>query len=131
LKVTDDNGNADQTTRNVTVSETPSIDSLDIQDGSYDHWFWGDAAEFEVGYSVIDPDNTFKNVTVTFANQNGGDTKTTSSTNPDNTLSYSKDDTYGDTYEITVRMYDSKGNLVFEQTYTETADGNDENGEII
>jgi PKD repeat protein len=132
LTVTDDDGATNTDVTNVTVTgDGPSFSGLAIQDDSW--WFFFiDRAILRVNYTVNDPDNRFKNVTMTIENIDTGTVTTRSSNSLSDTLTYGAAlGTYGDTYEISVRMYDKNGNVVFEQTFIEPADGTNDNGVII
>ena len=119
---------------NVTsVADSPNLTDLSIIDDSSSNPQGFGSANFTVDYSVDDPGNTFKNVTVTFENTETGITETRSSTSLSERLTYTSNSNfdYGDTYEITVQIYNANGNVVFEQHYDETANGTNENGNVI
>lgn len=85
----------------------------------------GAKAEYEVTYSVEGDADDFENVTVELKNLNKDNIETKSSQTRSDTLSFKTGGKrFGESFEITVRLFDSTGEVVSERiVVTDTADG--------
>ena len=98
----------------------PVLDSFDVVDTTENN-----TTHFDVDY-VVSNTSEFKEVRVVFDNTSGNDWAD-STEGPNNSangsISYSSGGTEDDTFDITVKVYDSDGNYVDAGTVTDVADG--------
>jgi hypothetical protein len=116
---------------NVTVTNTtatPRLSSTVVDQGQT-----GSRARYEVSYDIANTAD-FDRVEVSFRNldSGGADQTYTSTDSRNNVDDYGWTDTYGgtggDTYEITIDVYDTNGDVVDSRTVTDDADGVDPSG---
>lgn len=104
----------------------PVLDSFDIVDTTENN-----TTHFDVDY-VVSNTSEFKEVMVVFDNQNSSHNWADSTEGPNSsasgTISYNQGGTEGDTYEITVEVYNSNDIVVDTGSTTEVADGDDIGG---
>jgi hypothetical protein len=86
----------------------------------------GGDVSYEVQYDVDDPNNDFDRVRVTFdctsCSGNSGD-KTKEDQSTSGTISYSRNNKAGDSYEITVEVLDTSDTVTDRYTVDDTSDG--------
>lgn len=127
----DANGNTVSDTVDVEVTGgNPYLSDLKIFDNSDTNQPY--KAKFDVEYTVQDPSGTFDRVEVTFDDTDAGSTTESSGALSD-TISFEGggQTANGNDYDIIVEVYDTDGNIVEDHTYTEPADGTDDNGDVI
>jgi PKD repeat protein len=130
LRVTDDDGTTSTTTQSVTVTPRPTLSSKIVDQGQTGS---GSLARYETSYNVTNR-SVFDRVEVTYNNlDSGGADQTYTRTDPrTNVDGYGWTDTYGgtggDTYEVTIEVFDTSGAVVDSRTVTDDADGSDPAG---
>lgn len=126
--------NDDDATREVTIEQRPTIESIDITDNS-DWFFWPlppsyiYTVEYIVEYTIDDPDDRWDRIEVEFTNVDQGEVDEQEN---DEALSGSFEHTYtdwrfsetADQYEIMIRLYDDDGEVTDERiVVVDEADG--------
>jgi hypothetical protein len=103
----------------------PSLQSSSVTDNSDTSGpQFNRRARYDVSYDVSDPDDRFDRVEVVF--DGSSDAETITSTAESDTVSYTgPEGSSGDEYTITIRVYNTDGDVVDTRTVTDTADGND------
>ncbi len=96
----------------------PSFEELEIEDRSRRKQ--GGPAEYVINYDVDDPDSTFERVTAEFDNLNRQEAETKSVSTLDGPISFVKrGQRFGDTYRITVSLFDGGGEVESERIEVE------------
>lgn len=107
-----------------TPTPKPELKSVTVSDKSKDQGNNNEAA-YDVDFEVNDDTFDYDRTEITFKNTDTGSTTTKTSTNDKDKISYSKSGAFGDSYEITVKVYDTDDNVVDKTTITDDADGTD------
>ena len=103
----------------------PVLDSFDVVDTTENN-----TTHFDVDY-VVSNTSEFKEVRVVFDNTSGNDWADSTegpNSSTSGTVSYNAGGTEGDTYQITVEVYNTNGVVVDTGSATEAADGDDIGG---
>jgi hypothetical protein len=103
----------------------PTFNSATINDNSQSSGPGGNKAEFELQYTIDDPDGQFDRVEVVFENLDTGKSKTKTSSSPTGTINYQKNGRFGDEYRIVAKVIDNGGTVTDTIDRTDDADGSD------
>jgi hypothetical protein len=104
----------------------PSLESSTVTDNSETTGPpFNRQAQYDVAYSVFDPDNRFDRVEVTFDSPEVAPETETNFAESGSVSYTGPDGSSGDEYTIEIRVYDVSGSVVDSQTITDTADNTD------